>query len=221
MAPGRGGANLGLPFGALGYQRGVMTPGPPGPQGPPGPPGPPGDKGDTGDKGSRGPRGNPGVPGDIGPPGPPGEAPELPRLDVYGVELPYDGDVRIQATVTGILTLHVPAGAWMASATVGLTNRGADPARVDVWATASGFATVFGPRSGQVALAGGAGASVTVGPVFATLTQDSDVLVVAAADPGDIWATEGTGFMNRAGATALLVWGGPAAFGDVPVGVEP
>lgn len=200
---------------ALGW--GPRYPGPlapsaatPGPPGPPGPQGPPGE------------RGEPGPPGERGPEGPPGEPAELPGLAVFAVELPYDGDTRINPTPTGVLELAIPAGTWLATASVAVSNRGTDSAQVDVWLSVvgpGGARRVLGPRAGQMHLAAGAASSVEVGPVLASIDSDLDVVVLAQADPGELWATEGTDLMNRAGATGLLVWGGPGVFGRAPAGV--
>jgi hypothetical protein len=42
--------------------------------------------------------------------------------------------------------------------------------------------------------------------------EDISVAVVAQADAPGVTATEGTDWLNRAGATGILIWGGPAVF---------
>ena len=194
-----GGINLGQP---IAYSRAV-TPGPPGP---PGPQGPPGERGPQGDR------------GEPGPPGPPGPSADL---HVYAVELLFDGDVRINTVATEILRLDVPAGAYQASATAAVANRSDQACRVDVWFTGASPAglTVVGPRAAQMWLEAGQIGSVSLGPVLGMLAGDATVMLIAQRDgPGgaDIWVTEGTDLMNRAGATGLMVWGGTAVFPTIP-----
>ena len=101
-----------------------------------------------------------------------------------------------------------------------LANRGDVGARVDVWFGvfgSGGASRVAGPRAVQIRLEAGATTSAAIGPVFATLDSDTIVQLVAQCDPGaEIWVTEGTDLLNRAGATALLLWGGTAAFPGPP-----
>lgn len=166
-------------------------PGPPGPQGPPGPPGP---------------AGAPGERGEQGPPGPPA------ITEVLAAELPFDGDIRLPPVgAATVLRLHVPPGRIVVSATVAVVNRGVNPHRVDVWMTGQPPPRlIFGARAGQAWLGPGHVASITIGPAFADVdTPDGiDGVLVAqrdGTDPDDeVWVTEGTEMLNRAGATGIL-----------------
>lgn len=194
---GGGGFNLGQPYGLF-WPRSAATPGPPGPEGPPGPAGPPGPPGEKGDRGDL---------GDIGPPGPPLIA------QIVAAELPFDGDVLIPAGRIGqVLTLDVPGGRAIVSASVAIANRGANPHEVDVWfglgSTPPGGINFAGPRSAQVGIAAGAHASVSIGPLVATVAGMVTVVLVAQRDadyPDDqVFALEGTDLTNRAGATGMI-----------------
>jgi hypothetical protein len=204
----RGGLNLGMPYGVF-WNRAAVTPGPPGPQGPPGErgePGPPGERGDIGPPGPQGPPGEPGASAD---------------LHVYAAELPFDGDIRLGGFATQVLSVAVPAGHYQGSANVAISNRTDTPYRVDVWFTVvGGSANIGGPRATQALVPPQSATSIALGPVFATLLNDAIVQLVAQRDPlpqdADVWVTEGTDLMNRAGATGLLVWGGTAVFGAGP-----
>jgi len=138
---------------------------------------------------------------------------------VFAAELPWDTEIPVRNAPTAVLELAVPAGAWLASASVAVVNRGGSGYRVDVWVTATGYGRVAGPRAAQGWLMAGEACSVTLGPVFATLTADTSVLVVAQTDGPEIYITEGTDLLNRAGATGLLVWGGPGVFSASPAWV--
>ena len=191
-----------MPYGVY-WQRGALTPGPPGPQGPPGD------------------RGEPGPPGERGPQGPQGEPGASADLHVYAAELPFDGDIRLGPFANGVLAVDVPAGVYLASANVALANRTDTAYRVAVWFTAfGGPAQVAGPRAVQAWLPPQSATSVALGPVFATFDGDATVQLVAQRDPlptmADVWVTQGTDLLNRAGATGLLVWGGTAVFGTGP-----
>lgn len=198
------GRNLGTP-GGVGRLGVASTPGPPGPQGPPG------ERGDPGPPGPPGERGEPGPPGADGLPGASAD------LHVYAAELPFDADIQLGAFATNVLSLQVPPGAYQASASVALANRGDNAYRVDVWMTVlgSGGATqIGGPRASQILLQPNSTATLPVGPVSGVFAGDqpATVQLVAQRDPlppgAQVWITEGTDLMNRAGATGLLVWGG-------------
>jgi len=103
-------------------------------------------------------------------------------------------------------------------------NRGPDTVGVVAWltlVTGSGR-RVAGPRAAQVDLPELGVATLTLGPVFATVDTDATVALIAQREPGSagVVATEGTDYLNRAGATGILVWGGPGVFqsGDLPPG---
>jgi len=157
--------------------------------------------------------GPPGPPGPAGPPGPPGPPGSTAR-DVYAAELDYANDVRLPAGVLAVvIDLAVPAGAYLAVATVTLANRGTNPHSVAVWLNAVPPPTAFaGPRAVQVDVAAGALVSVSVGPVAAGVGPAGlDVLVVAmrdAAFPDDpVFAVADTDLAGRAGATGVAVFG--------------
>jgi len=138
---------------------------------------------------------------------------------VYAAELPFGGDVRINATPTEVIRVDVPLGAYQGSATVAVANRDTAARRVDVWITATATAglRVAGPRAAQADIPPGGVATVALGPVFGAAEGPATVLVVAQRDgptAAEVWATEGTELLNRAGATAILVWGGVAVFPD-------
>lgn len=190
-----------MPFGVFwGPQGGsATTPGPPGPQGPPGErgePGPPGEKGEQ---------------GEVGPPA---------ITVVYTAELPYDGDVQLspQGFITEVLSLGVPGGAYVVTASMGLANREADPLDVVVYATSVPPPLQFaGPRSGQATIPPGGAVTVTLGPFVAEVQAAGVVATLVAqrapgpAGGGGVWATEGTQLGNRAGATGITLLGtGPA-----------
>lgn len=194
MTRGGGGLNLGMPYGAMGWIRGV-TPGPPGPQGPPGD------------------RGEPGPPGPQGPPGATAD------LTAYAAELPFDGDIRVSSVITSVLSVAVPAGTYQASANVAISNRTDTAYRVVVWVTMlGGSPNMAGPRAVEAWLPPQSASSVALGPVLINVAGVSTVQLLAQRDgltpPDEVWITEGTDLNNRAGATGLLVWGGTAAFAD-------
>ena len=167
----------------------------------------------------------------MGPQGPQGDL-GLPGatadLHVYSAELPFDGDIQLGLFANNILSVQLPAGAYQASANVAIVNRG-DPVagsayRVDVWFTVlgtGGASRIAGPRAVQARVLPGMATSVSLGPVFAQVDSDTTLQLVAQRDslpPGaQIWVTEGTDLMNRAGSTGLLVWGGTAAFPAPPI----
>jgi hypothetical protein len=180
---------------------GARTPGPAGPPGPPGPAGPPG---------------RDGIDGAPGPAGPPG-ADAFPVI--LSAELPHEGDVRINPTVTTVLTLLVPVGRWMVGGTVAIENVGDVDHAVDAWMGATpgggGAINLAGPRSGQEIVRAGGWTSITIGPFAVTVTNAPvPALLIAQRDnvaplAADLWAREGTSLHNRAGATGMLVAGTP------------
>jgi len=196
---GYGGINLGQP---LAWPWG-------GAAGTPGRPGPPGEKGDKGDKGDPGERGEKGDKGD------PGE-PVL--QDIYAAELPYEGDVLLsgQGFITEIVGVDVPAGNYLALAEATVANRGANPHIVVLWLAAVPPAQgVAGPRAAQVNLEPGQTASVTVGPAVAPVgAAGTRASLIAQRDGGypadEVWALEAAGD-GRAGATGIIIFGGPQA----------
>jgi hypothetical protein len=130
---------------------------------------------------------------------------------VLSAELPFDGDVQLPSQgATQVLSLDLPAGQAIVTATVAVTNRGDNDHQVDVWFTATNPAgmNIAGPRSAQIGLAPGLDASVTLGPVVASLPNPTTLLLIAQRDatvPSDgVWVTEGTALMNRAGATGMV-----------------
>jgi hypothetical protein len=161
----------------------------------------------------------PGPPGPPGPQGPPGPAGPPAITDVLALELEYGRDVPILPVVTAVLTLMVPAGEWVIHAKVGLINRGTHDHEVDAWLSATpgdGMAITYtGPRSGDVTVPAGAGASIQLGPVAGVISGPLElelpVLVVAMRDgpwPDDlVVASEGTALHNRAGATGIVALG--------------
>lgn len=193
-----GGRNLGTP-GGVGQLRLASTPGPPGPQGPPGERGEPGPKGDPGDKGDLGDKGDP------------------PDLQTLAVELTFGQDILLPpARLRSVLSLAVPAGRWLISASATLENRSTtDFHEVDLWFAAlpppqNG---VVGPRAAHARMPPGGYITVGLGPVVADLgTLPSSVQLLAQRDPdvppGDeVWIVEGTGLVNRAGATGMVALG--------------
>jgi hypothetical protein len=201
-----GGRNLGTP-GGVGQLRLASTPGPPGPQGPQGErgePGPPGDRGDPGPPGDR---------GDPGPPGPPGDPAVTQAL---AVELTFGQDILLPAgRLQSVLALAVPAGRWFVSASATLENRSTtDFHEVDLWFAAlpppqNG---VVGPRACHARMPPGGYITVALGPVVADLgTLPASVQLLAQRDPDvpadEVWVVEGTGLVNRAGATGMVALG--------------
>ena len=193
-----GGVNLGTPGGVF-WPRSTTVPGPPGPQGPPGPPGPPGDRGDPGPPGDR---------GDPGPVGPPAVT------SIYTAELEFGGDVLVPSGQLGsVLSLVLPAGRFVVTANISLVNRSSNEHSVDVWLAPVPAPTAYaGPRSAHVDLIAGAPASLTVGPVAATVGPAGLTLNLLAqrdaTTPADqVWAVEGTALVNRSGATGILALG--------------
>jgi len=193
MGAGGGSINVGQP-----YRYGYV-----GPPGPPGPAGPAGERGEPGPAGERGPAGEPGPPGAGA------------SLESYAVELDYDGDVLVGSVgLVEVLSVDVPAGAFQASANVLLANRSDNPHSVVVSLSAVPPPLSFGgPRSVQVALGPGELQSVAIGPAVAQIgPAGSRVVLVAQRDPAypadQVWALADTDSPARAGATALLVWGG-------------
>jgi hypothetical protein len=192
----RGGMNLGTPFGVTwGRYGSSSTPGPPGPQGPPG------DRGDPGPPGDRGPQGDPGPPA---------------ITQVVGVELTFGQDVLLPpGRLQQILTMDLPAGNWLVSAGISIENQGTDFHEVDLW-----FASIpppqglfVGPRAAHTRLPAGGFTSVQLGPTIVDLGGiDVTVSLLAQRDadvpPGDqVWVVEGTGLVNRAGATGMVALG--------------
>ena len=178
-----GGLNLGRPFGVA-FPRGVAVPGEPGPPGPTGPTGPQGDTGPTA------------------------------VSDIYTAELYPAPDVVVQpGRLTNVLTLALPPGRYVVTASVAVVNRGDSAHEVDLWLNAIPPPTEFaGPRSGQAALDPGRYASVTIGPVvFSVGGAGLSVFILAQRDadaPSDeVAVTDGTQLLNRAGATAMLALG--------------
>jgi hypothetical protein len=136
---------------------------------------------------------------------------------VYATELGYDQDVQLPpGRLQSVLSMDLPAGArWIVTASATIENRGTDYHMVDLW-----FASfppvqqgVVGPRAAHVRLPPGAEATVSLGPVVATSGTDAATLQLLAqrdADvpPGDeVWIVEGTGLVNRAGATGMVAMG--------------
>ena len=178
------------------------TPGPPGPQGPPGERGP---QGEPGPPGERGPAGEEGLPG---PPGTPA------ITDVVATEMAFGADVLLTpGQLRSVLALTVPAGEWVATATVALVNRGANPHAVDVWVAAvPSPQSLAGPRAAHATLGPGEAVSVQVGPLVAVLGGvGAAATLLAQRDPNnpedEVWAVEGTDYVNRAGATGILAVG--------------
>ncbi|HZW73558.1 MAG TPA: hypothetical protein VFF43_08410 [Caldimonas sp.] len=154
----------------------------------------------------------PGPPGPAGPPGPPGPPGRDAVRDVLGVELPYDGDVTLPPGVlASVVQLALPAGVWLASATVALVNRGAERHRVDVWlAPVPPPRSYSGPRAAQLDLEAGGVGTLQLGPAWATLEVVTQLVLVAQRDAssgGPVLATEATDLVRRAGATGVLAWG--------------
>jgi hypothetical protein len=172
-------------------------------------PGRDGDKGDPGDPGDPGRDGDPGRPGDIGPPGP------AAVTTVFTAELEYGGDVLLPpGRLASVLVLDVPAGRYVVSATVALSNLGQTAHHVDLWfAALPSPLNIAGPRSAQVDLPPGGYASVTLGPVAATVGPVTLNVIGQrdATNPEDpVWVNEGTGLVNRSGATGVLALGATA-----------
>lgn len=196
-----GGVNLGRPFGVA-FPRGVAIPGEPGPPGPTGPRGPQGEPGPTGATGA------------TGPTGPQGDTGPTAVSDIYTAELYPAPDVVVQpGRLTNVLTLALPAGRYVVTASVAVVNRGDSAHDVDLWLNAVPAPTEFaGPRSGQAALNPGRYASVTLGPVVLSVGGNGLALFVLAqrdtdAPTDEVAVTDGTQLLNRAGATALLALG--------------
>lgn len=192
---GGGGLNLGQPYGVFWPRPATTTPGPPGPQGPPGPPG---DKGDPGEKGD---------PGDPGPPA---------LTDLHYVELPDEADVQLSAQgfVTGVLSMGLPPGRFVITATVALENRTAGPVDVAVWGTSVPPPTSLGgTRSAQMTVPAGGAVSVTLGPFVIEVGLGGVVGWLNAqrpagpSDDGGVWATAATRLGYRAGATGITAIG--------------
>jgi hypothetical protein len=97
------------------------------------------------------------------------------------------------------------------SSTVCFVNRTDTLRNVTVWTTAVPPPwSLAGPRAAAVALGPGGVASLVVGPVNVELRTAVDGTLVAQHDGpngADVWAVEGTPFLNRAGATAILALG--------------
>jgi Collagen triple helix repeat (20 copies) len=195
--------NLGTPQGVV-YPRAVgAIPGPPGPPGPQGPPGPAGEKGDRGDPGLKG---DPGDKGDQGDPS---------ITQALAAELMFGQDILLPPNrLQSVIALTLPPGQWFVSAVAALENRGTDFHEVDLWFAAipppSGG--VVGPRASHARLPAGGYSSVALGPVVAISTATSVVSLLAQRDddtpPGDqVWVVEGTGLVNRAGATGIVALG--------------
>jgi hypothetical protein len=191
--------NLGMPFGVFWSRPGfASTPGPPGPQGPPGPPGEPGPPGPSG------------PPGDQGPPGLDA------TTDVHAIELADENDVQLswQGFISGVLSMGLPAGRFVVTATVALENRTDNAVDVAVWGTSIPPPTSLGgTRSAQVTLEPGAATSVTLGPFVIVVGLGGVVgwlnaqRSVGASDDGGVWATAATRLGFRAGATGITAMG--------------
>ena len=181
--------------------------------GSPGPPGP---------AGTQGPAGPAGPPGDVGPPGPPGERGDDGRpsiTEVYEAELEFGGDVSlIPGRIVQVLTMALPlAHRFVVTGAASVVNRGSTPARVVAWlAMLPSPAGIHGPRSGQVDLAPGASATISIGPAVTVTRADvaSLMTIAAEADGGDVWVREGTELLNRTGATGLLALGADSTAQD-------
>lgn len=193
---GSGGLNLGTPFGVT-FPRGVGLGGP-GEPGPPGPPGPPGERGPQGERGEQGPQ------GDTGP---------TAVSDIYTAELYPAPDVVVPpGRIATVLTLTLPAGRYVVTASAAVVNRGESAHEVDIWLNAIPPPTEFaGPRSAQCALDPGKYASVNLGPVVVNVPNALQLFLLCQRDTDapteEVAITDGTQLLNRAGATALLALG--------------
>ena len=133
---------------------------------------------------------------------------------MLSAELDYQQDVLLSGDrLTAVVSLVIPAGRWVVSATVALGNRGTVAHDVDVWTGANPPPLAFaGPRSVHVTLGPGEVSSVTIGP-FVIMAGPGGITgtVVAQRDPsapGDqVFALADTGVMTRAGATGMLAMG--------------
>lgn len=190
----------GIPLALAPFSRTSATPGPPGPPGPQGPPGPPGEKGDRGDQ---------------GPPGPPGPEGPSAVTDVHVAELPIDGDVLLspQGFITAVLSMGLPAGRFMVTATMALENLGANPHDVAIYGTSVPPPVTFtGTRSAQVTIPPGGIATVNLGPFVAEIGAAGVVAWLNAQRDSSypdeqVWAREATRVGNRAGATGIAALG--------------
>jgi hypothetical protein len=130
--------------------------------------------------------------------------------DVVAVELPFAGDVLLPpGRLQSVLTLSVPAGRVLVSATAAIVNRGTNNHEVDLWLTAVPSAvSIAGPRAVQLTLGPGMATSVSLGPTLALVGANVTATLIAQRDADNaddqIWITEGTELVNRAGATAMV-----------------
>lgn len=191
---GGGGLNLGQPYGVF-WPRGVATPGPPGPPGPAGPAGPHGPQGPPGEKGDQG---DPAV------------------TDLHVVELPDENDVQLspQGFITSVVSIGLPPGRFVVTATMALENRTTAAQDVAVYGTSvPPPASLAGTRSAQVTIAAGGAVSVTLGPFVIEVGLGGVVGWLNAqrtpgqAGDGGVWATAATRLANRAGATGITALG--------------
>lgn len=127
-------------------------------------------------------------------------------------ELEFGQDVALPPQGPAeVLHLHVPDGLCVVYATASIVNRGDTRHVVAVWLTSlpPPMGRFIGPRSGQATVEPGASASVAIGPLLADIGRPEgvDATLVAQRDggDGDVWVTEGTDFLNRAGATGMVV----------------
>ena len=169
-------------------------PGLPGPTGPAGPPGPAGAQGPTGPTGA------------VGEQGPPGTV--TGAVTVLSGLLPDGGDVLVNTTVTQILSLDLPGGTAMVTASVLLANRSDNPHEVDLWFGSVPPPTggVSGPRATSATLPPNSLVDVSFGPVVAI--GAGTLHVVAQRDtnnPTDqVFALAASDLLNRAGTTGFV-----------------
>lgn len=129
-------------------------------------------------------------------------------------ELDYAQDVLLSSDrLVSVVSLAVPPGRWVVSATVALGNKSTNPHDVDLWVGANPPPVSFaGPRSVHVSLGAGEVTSVTIGPFVAVVgAAGLTATVVSQRDPStptdQVYALADTGVMTRAGATGMLALG--------------
>jgi hypothetical protein len=145
---------------------------------------------------------------------------------VVGIELGYGEDILLPpGRLQGVLSMTLRPARWLVTATVTLENRGAATHEVDLWFSAipppSGG--IVGPRASHAGIVAGSSITVPLGPVVAEVGNviPISVQLLAQRDPSspedEVWVVEGTGVVNRAGATGMVALGGF----DAPVGGDP
>ncbi len=135
---------------------------------------------------------------------------------MHAVELPDEADVQLswQGFISGVVSIGLPAGRFVVTATMALENRTTSAVDVAVWGTSvPPPSSLSGTRSAQVTLEPGAATSVTLGPFVIDVGLAGVVgwlngaRSVGTEGDGGVWATAATRLGYRAGATGITAMG--------------